>query len=70
MLLRNSGSAVHKTGSVDTLSPALWQTIKRYRVAAILPEPERLRAVLTQPNRDLAGEIAAIDQRVEELRRE
>ena len=70
MLLRNSGSAVHKTGSVDMPSPALRQTIKRYRLAAILAEPERLRAVPTEPSRDLAGEIAAIDQRVEELRRE
>ena len=61
MIVRNSSSAIHKTGSVDTLSPALGQTIKRYRVAAILAEPERLHAVLSEPSRDLAGEIAAID---------
>jgi hypothetical protein len=40
------------------------------RVSAILAEPERLRAVLSEPSRDFAGEIAAIDGRIEELRRE
>ena len=40
------------------------------RVSAILANPERLRVVLSEPSRDLAGEIVAIDRRVEELRRE
>src|SRR5215213_408017 len=51
--------------TADILDSGVWT-----RVSGILPAPTRLRAVLSEPSRDLSGEIAAIDQRVEELRRE
>ncbi len=51
--------------TADILDSGVWT-----RVSSILSDPARLRAVLSEPSRDLSGEIAAIDQRVEELRRE
>ena len=51
--------------SAPLLDEGVWS-----RVSVILAEPERLRAVLSEPIRDLAGEIAAVDRRIEELCRE
>jgi site-specific DNA recombinase len=40
------------------------------RVSTILSEPDKLRALLAQPERDLHAEIAATEQRIDELKRE
>jgi hypothetical protein len=51
--------------AIASLDLAVWS-----RIEQILRDPERLRAILAVPTRDLAGEIRAIDSRIEELKRE
>ncbi len=39
-------------------------------MSTTLADPGRLRAVLAEPARDLAGEVVTIDLRIQELRKE
>lgn len=60
-----AGQCTYHTISARKLDSAVWS-----RVEAILSEPERLRRILALPARDLTTEVASIEDRIEELKRE